>query len=63
MICNLDSQATGHGRREARDIKVFRLDAPAQIGMFGMRTLVQIRRQWELLSGPKKGERTDVETS
>ena len=31
--------------------------------MFGMRTLVQTRRQWEYLSGPHKGERTKVETS
>ena len=31
--------------------------------MFGMRTLVQTRRQWEHLSGPHKGERTAVETS
>jgi hypothetical protein len=42
---------------------VFRLDDPAQLGMFGMRTLVQTRRQWEYLSGPHKGERTKVETS
>ena len=40
-----------------------RLDDPAQLGMFGMRTLVQTRRQWEHLSGPHKGERTKVETS
>ena len=31
--------------------------------MFGMHTLVQTRRQWEHLSGPNKGKRTDVETS
>ena len=42
---------------------MFRLDDPAQLGMFGMRTLVQTRRQWEHLSGPNKGKRTDVETS
>ena len=42
---------------------MFRLDDPAQLGMFGMHTLVQTRRQWEHLSGPNKGERTKVETS
>lgn len=42
---------------------MFRLDDPAQLGMFGMRTLVQTRRQWERLSGPHRGERTKVETS
>ena len=31
--------------------------------MFGMHTLVQTRRQWECLSGPDKGKRTEVETS
>ena len=31
--------------------------------MFGMHTLVQTRRQWEYLSGPDKGKRTEVETS
>ncbi len=31
--------------------------------MFGMHTLVQTRRQWEHLSGPNKGKRTEVETS
>ena len=42
---------------------MFRLDDTAQLGMFGMRTLVQTRRQWEHLSGPHKGVRTKVETS
>ena len=31
--------------------------------MFGMHTLVQTRRQWEYLSGPYKGKRTEAETS
>ena len=31
--------------------------------MFGMHTLVRTRRQWEYVSGPRKGERTAVETS
>ena len=31
--------------------------------MFGMHTLVRTRRQWEYVSGPNKGKRTDVETS
>ena len=31
--------------------------------MFGMRTLVRTRRQREYVSGPRKGERTAVETS
>ena len=31
--------------------------------MFGMHTLVQTRRQWEYLSGPDRGKRTEVETS
>ena len=31
--------------------------------MFGMHTLVQTRRQWEYLSGPDMGKRTEVETS
>ena len=31
--------------------------------MFGMHTLVQTLRQWEYVSGPNKGNRTEVETS
>ena len=31
--------------------------------MFGMHTLVRTRRQWEYVSGPRRGERTAVETS
>ena len=31
--------------------------------MFGMHTLVQTFRQWEWVSGPHKGKRTEVETS
>ena len=31
--------------------------------MFGMHTLVQTLRQWEYVSGPNKGKRTEVETS
>ena len=54
---------SGHGRREARLTRIFRLDDPAQLGMFGMHTIVQTKRQWEHLSGPNKGERTAVETS
>ena len=54
---------SGHGRREARLTRIFRLDAPAQLGMFGMHTIVQTKCQWEHLSGPNKGKRTDVETS
>ena len=54
---------TGHGRREARLTQIFKLDDPAQLGTFGMRTLVQTRRQWEYVSGPNKGKRTAVETS
>ncbi len=48
---------------EERLTRIFRLDDPAQLGMFGMRTLVQTRRRWEYLSGPNKGKRTDPETS
>ena len=54
---------SGHGRREARLTRIFRLDDPAQLGMFGMHTIVQTKRQREHLSGPNKGERTAVETS
>jgi hypothetical protein len=53
----------GHGRKEARQTRIFKLDDPAQLGMFGMRTLVVTRRQREFVSGPRKGERTAVETS
>ena len=31
--------------------------------MFGMHTLVQTQRQWDHLSGPNKGNRTEVEIS
>ena len=47
---------SGHGRLEARLTRIFRLDDPARLGMFGMHTLVQTRRQWEYLSGPDRGE-------
>lgn len=61
---NEDKKAeSGHGRREAHLTRIFRLDDPAQLGMFGMHTLVQTRRQWEYVSGPHKGERTAAETS
>ena len=49
--------------RDARLTRIFRLDDSAQLGMFGMHTLVQTQRQWEHLSGPNKGNRTKVETS
>jgi len=40
---------------------VFRLDDPAQLGMFGMHTLVQTFRQWMSTSGKNKGKKTSVE--
>lgn len=43
--------------------RIFRLDDSAQLGMFGMHTLVQTFRQWKRISGPDKGKRTAVETS
>ena len=48
---------------EARLTRIFRLDDQAQLGMFGMHTIVQTMRQWEYLSGPNKGKQTKVETS
>lgn len=41
---------TGHGRRETRLTRLLRLDAPAQLGMFGMHTPVQTKQQWEYVS-------------
>ena len=34
---------SGHGRREARLTRIFRLDDPALLGMFGMHTIVQTK--------------------
>lgn len=42
--------------------EVWSVDDPAQIGLCGGRTLVRTRRQFEHVSGPKKGQRSKVET-
>jgi len=46
---------------ETRKTWVYKLDDPVQLGLFGARTLVMTWRQFEHLSGPKKGEKTKPE--
>ena len=52
----------GHGRREVRRTLIWPLDDPAQVGFCGARTLVLTLRQFEYIAGPKKGQRSKVET-
>jgi len=42
--------------------RVYRLDDPAQLGLFGSQTLVLTRRMFEYVAGPHKGEKTEPET-
>ena len=46
---------------EIRKTWAYRLDDPVQLGLFGARTLVMTWRQFEHLSGPKKGEKSKPE--
>jgi len=47
---------------ETRKTWVYKLDDPVQLGLFGARTLVKTWRQFEYLSGPRKGKKSKPET-